>query len=79
MVYLAIGIHLEDGYTWSIGVDSDDPQTVADLLKSSSKYCYPDQILLVTNGNPIAPDVFDGLLDSPSVCRHWNINKDYQE
>jgi hypothetical protein len=67
--YLAIGVHFEDGYTWSIGVGLDlrhNAQAIADKLKEASEYCYPDQILLVESG-----------ISGPEVCEHWNLDKEY--
>ena len=48
---LAIGIMFEDAYTWSIGVSTTDPETVAKQL--TNDIC-PDQILLVQNDLVIA-------------------------
>lgn len=68
MYYLAIGFHEEDAFTWSIGVGLDlqhNAQAIADKLKEASE-CYPDQILLVKNGE-----------SGPEVCEHWSLGKEY--
>ena len=62
MKYLAIGCNAEDQiFLASREVTNDNPQTVADYLKSEFG-CDFDQILLVQNDE---------------VVHHWNIGEDY--
>lgn len=64
---LAIGIRFEDASSWSIGVEAKDPQQIADLLKDSQGY-YPDEVLLVSNGE-----------DCPDVSGHYSLGREYTD
>jgi hypothetical protein len=66
-MYLAVGFDPEQDFSWSIGVDTDNPQTVADALKDAGGVV-PSQILLIVNGP-----------DGPNVIGHWKDGDEYNQ
>jgi hypothetical protein len=64
--FLALGFLAEHGLCCSREVSDENAQIVAIFLHTELATWF-DQILLVKNG-----------YESPSVVRHWNIDKDYR-
>lgn len=65
--YLALGVRYDEPsgevHTFSRGICSRNPQTVADFLHEEDGGGYPfEQILLIHNDE---------------VVEHWNLNRDY--
>lgn len=77
MQKLAIGIKFDDGLTWSIDTDENDPQTIADALAKHNSNGTPDEILLIVP-DEILLIITSKLDNTPIVVEHWNIYKNYQ-